>query len=214
MIISKKADGCMKDKNNLTSFLRANNVDVNSLVTGSQIHGKEVVIVNDRNKENVFNRVDGFITRSKNIVLGVYVSDCLPISFHSNDICGILHVGWKSLFKGIIEESISIVESFDINCKDLNFEIGPGIEDCHFEVKDDFLKEFNNLEEAKNFNKYIVKRNGKFFFNLKKIARDKVLECGVESIKVSPVCTFCNDNFFSFRRDKKIKSMLAFERRI
>ncbi len=212
MIISKKVDGCMKDRDNLKSFLKANNIEIDNLVTGNQVHGKRVAVVGDIDRGDVFNRVDGFITKSKNIVIGVYISDCLPISFRSDNVCGILHVGWRSLFEGIIEESMNIIGSFDISYKDLNFEIGPGIKECHFEVKDDFLKEFEKLKEIKNLNKYIIKRGGKTFFRLEELARDKILEYGVENIKISPICTFCDDNSFSFRRDKKIKSMFAFEK--
>ncbi len=88
----------------------------------------------------------------------------------------------------------------EMSCKNINAFIGPGIGVCHFEVKKDV---------AKKFPLFVEKRDNKIFVNLKKCVKSKLENNGV-LVKDSGICTYCDTNrYFSYRRDKQLKTMLA-----
>lgn len=74
--------------------------------------------------------------------------------------------------------------------------IGPGIRKCHFEVKMDV---WSQIPESNR-----IKCDGKTFVDLPKILREQALEAGVlpEHLEDSEICTVCEQNYFSYRRDK------------
>jgi copper oxidase (laccase) domain-containing protein len=101
-------------------------------------------------------------------------------------------------------------QEFGINSKDILVGIGPGIDACHFEVKEDFQ------EKLADFPQFFTEKEGKTFFDLKKLAEFLLLKQGVlkQNIKISRDCVFClGDKYFSFRRDEKkeseIRAMMA-----
>ncbi len=206
METSKREDGSMSQKENIEKFCRKLGIDSNNLVIGKQVHGKKVEIIN---KKSIFNETDGLITESPEFILGVLTADCLPISFRSNRICGILHVGWRGLFKGIIEEAVEKVKFLREDISNLSFKIGPGIGICHFEVKKDLIKEFEKITNVGNFEDYCNRRNDKYFLDIKKIAKKKIENYNIKSIEVSSHCTYCNNNYFSYRRDRKLNQLIS-----
>ncbi len=209
MIISQKKDGPMSSERNITRFLNRKGINRDELVTGKQVHGKEIAVIRKREEVSSLNECDGIMSLSKDLVPGVFVSDCLPISFHLDGICGILHVGWKGLAKGIIEESFRKIERLGRDPKEAYFEIGPGIGACHFEVREDLLSYFKNYNKRGEEEDFVQKRGVKTFFDLKGLARKKMEDRGVRNIKVSSICTFCNKDYFSLRREGEIINMLA-----
>ncbi len=203
IIISKKKDGAMNLSENRNVFFQKNNLDLSSAIFADLSHGKEVKIVNKEDRGNVMEDTDGLITSSREIILGVTVADCLPLFLFSRKIIGVLHAGWKGIERGIIEEAFKKVEEIGESKENLRFYVGPGIDSCHYEVKKDVLKKFED------FNSFFQEKNGKFFLPLKEIAREKIRKNGVKNIKISPICTYCDKDYFSFRRDKKVNKMLA-----
>lgn len=209
MIISKKKDGNMNLKEKRDFFLQKNNISTNFFVCGKQVHGKKIKKVEERGGGVIFQETDGFITKSKNIAMGVFVADCLPISFCSEKISGIIHAGWKGLSEGIIEEMAKEIKKIGESIEDVFFEIGPSIGVCHFEVKKDVIDIFRKIKNIKNIEEYITRKNNKTFLDLKKIAEDKIIFLGGKHIKKSKICTFCNHNYLSYRREKNLGNMLA-----
>ncbi len=204
MIISRKKDGPMQKKENRKAFLKENNLRIEDLVLAKQVHGKDVAIVGKDNRGKVIESVDGFLTTSKDIVMGITVADCLPISLYSKKVRGLLHAGWKGLEKGIIEEAFRRIVAIGEEPGNLSADIGPGIGSCHFEIKDDVIKAFKGFEE------FIKEREGKSFMNLKGVAKRKLERVGAYNVNVSQECTYCEkERYYSFRRDKKVNSMLA-----
>ncbi len=192
--MSEKADGSMSSEKNIESFLRG--ISVDNLVRAGLIHGNKVKMV-DSVEESPVQGADGLITM-ENIYLGVTVADCLPIFIMGDGFHGVLHAGWRGLHSGIIEESIKKMPN--TKC---SIHIGPAIGECHFEVSNDFKDKFKGYEDC-----FDQRREG-LFLNLKKVAETKFREGGVKKVSTSQECTFCNHNFFSYRRDKKKNIMLA-----
>ncbi len=207
MIISKRKDGAMNTKKNINSFLFRENLKEGSLVLGEQVHGKEVTLVNTEDCGKIMPQTDGLITTSKEIVLGVMVADCLPVSFFSDNLCAIIHAGWKGAGKGIIEETLKEIKKYE-KISALACEIGPGIGSCHFEVKEDLIKEFEKNGKV-DIKPFLERRGGKIFLDLKRLVAENIEKYGLKNISISPICTFCNDEYFSFRRNRKVNNMIA-----
>ncbi len=202
----------MNKEENINLFLKEKGFDPEALVLGEQVHGRKVEIVGKRDGGGTIKRTDGLITSSEDIILGVLVADCLPLSFSSKELCGILHVGWKGLFRGIIEEGMKKVRNLGINPEVMQFEVGPGIGVCHFEVKEDLLKKMRKVEGEREMNNFLQKREGgRIFLDLKELTKRRIEELGGRNIKISTECTFCEENLFSYRRDREVCNMLALQ---
>ena len=57
----------------------------------------------------------------------------------------------------------------------------------------------------------MLRREEKIFVDLKGIIREQLLSRGIKegSIEDNKACTYCSENFFSFRRDKTNETMVA-----
>lgn len=208
-IISEKKDGAMKFSDEKRKrFLKKIGIEDKLTVRAGLVHGNNVKIVSSREKGEKIEKTDGLITGDKNLFLTLTVADCLPIFIYDPEkgIIALVHGGWQSLAKNILARAIEKMPSFP---KNILVGIGPGISQCHFEVKEDLLVEFRDyLKDA------LLRQNGKNLLDLKKIAKIQLINSGVreENIEISPECTFClPDKYFSFRREKakKVKTMLA-----
>ncbi len=193
-VMSEKKDGSMKVEKNLKSFLNKKKVDINSIVRADLCHKDRIKKVDIKDKGSIVKNVDGLITKEKEVFISVTVADCLPILFYNpkKEEIGIIHAGWKGLYKGIIEK-------LKINFKDTLFYIGPSISKCHFEVNKDFPLP-------------CFKKNNKYFSDLKKIAKEKIIKMGAvkKNIEISKDCTYCKKNkYSSFRREGVINTMIV-----
>lgn len=205
--ISLRSDGSMKLNNqndsvaNRQKFLKKISLNPNNIVSAELAHGNRVAIVGNDDLGTTIPQTDSLITNQKGIFLSITVADCLPIVLYNEQqqLIALLHAGWQGLDKEIIKEAVSkIKKEFQINPESLSAYIGPGIETCHYEVKKDLVDKFSTYDATKN-------RNGKYFLNLKKIAKKQLINLGIKSanVKTSSVCTYCqSDKYFSFRKDK------------
>ena len=210
--LSLKEDGNMKiygdfeeDKKTLVNrekFFKRLGLSGKDVVSAKLVHGDNIEIISNENKKQFIPQTDGLITNQKGVFLSITIADCLPVVVFDpqKEVISLLHCGWKGLGKKIIKKAVKKMEDrFDSNLGWLTASIGPGISDCHFEVKKDVLKKFKSYPEA------ITKRSSKSFIDLKMIARCQLEKAGVksENIEISPICTFCQaETYFSYRKDK------------
>lgn len=220
--LSQKQDGLMKlsgdslrDKEiseNRKRFLNKLGVDSNSLVSANLIHANTIQTVATSNTGKTIAKTDGLIADNKNLFLSITVADCLPIFLYDfeKEIVGLIHGGWRSLAKDILPLAIrKLTNDFNSKPENILAGIGPGISQCHYEVKEDILTKFKSFPSN-----IFIKRNGKTFLDLKKVAELQLLNCGVKkkNIEVNPECTYCLSNkYFSYRRDKSevLETMIA-----
>jgi len=215
--LSKKKDGQMilrengKGLKNRIKYFSNFGIDAKSIVSAEIIHDNNIAIISDKDKGKIIKETDGLVTNIKNICLTVTVSDCLPIFIYDKkkEIIGIAHASWKCIVKNII---YNIIEKFKnqyhANPKDLKVFIGPHIKKCHFEVKEDILDKFSKYQE------FIIKKDSRYFIDLEEIVKKQLVFLGLNSknIKISSECTYCNKEYFSFRRDKpeRVDSQVAY----
>ena len=141
-LISKKKDGAMKfSDENKERFLKKLGIDNKSIIGAGLVHGDNIEIVSNREAGEKIEKTDGLVTADKGLFLTLTIADCLPIFLYDpeKEIIGLVHGGWRSLAKNILTKAIEKIPSFP---KDILIGIGPGISQCHFEVKEDLLVEF------------------------------------------------------------------------
>jgi len=159
------------------------------------VHGNTAKIVSGQEAGKIVEKTDGLITADKNLFLTITVADCLPIFIYDpeKEIIGLVHGGWKNLAKNILASVVEkMAENFGSLAKDILVGVGPGISQCHFEVKKDLLEEFKSYLKDTLLNK-----EGRLFLDLKKIAKIQLINLGVKekNIETSPECTFCLADF-------------------
>lgn len=197
------------------------NLEYNKVIRPIQTHTSNVISL-DRNfidtidiYPNQLQDVDGLITNKKNLVLSTGYADCTPLYFFDpkKKVIGNVHSGWRGTVAKIGKNAINkMIEVYNCNPKDIIVCIGPTIRECHFEVKDDTKKLF---EQSFENDKDVIKNSnhqGIYYINTVNANIKLFLELGIlpENIVDSEICTVCNkDRFFSYRANKEAGRMTA-----
>lgn len=162
-----------------------------------QVHGCDVVIADE---EGAGMSCDASTTRQPGVVCAVLTADCLPLLICKQDGSQVaaVHAGWRGLAAGIIEQTIS---QMGIAGGQLLAWLGPAIGPQAFEVgpevRDIFLAHSHKAEEA-----FTHQDNGKWLCDLYLLARQRLIDLGVNHISGGDLCTYTGaEQFYSYRRD-------------
>jgi YfiH family protein len=213
--LSQKTDGAMEladvDFNlrfSRNKFFYKVDLNPNQTLSADLKHSSKVIAVTENNAGQTISDCDGLITKGNNLYLTITVADCFPIYFYNpkTNATALAHSGWRGTIANIAGKSIASMGGVS---SDILVGIGPGIQACHFEIKEDILDQFKNYPEE------VVRREGKIFIDLPKIIIVQLVQGGVpaENIENFGECTYCQkDKYFSFRRDKPklVQAMVAY----
>ncbi|MDO5516471.1 MAG: peptidoglycan editing factor PgeF [Clostridium sp.] len=169
---------------------------VGEVVYLKQIHSDKILTFN-RNAEKSIkdNEGDAIITNEKDIIIGVFTADCVPVILVDDvkKVSAAIHSGWKGTFASITAKTIKrMEEEFNCNPSDIKAYIGPHIKKCCYEVseelKEKFIEEKSDIPETVLFSG----RN----LNLQSCILDDLKKAGVmdESINVLDLCTHCSED--------------------
>jgi hypothetical protein len=139
-------------------------------------------------------RVDGHLTSLPGVGLLVLVADCVPLALAGGGQVALLHCGWRGLAGGIVEHAL---QRFD---QPPAAAIGPAIGPCCYEVGEEVLAEFSDLEGV---------ASGRML-DLRGVARRQLEAAGASVEKDVDLCTSCREDlFFSHRRDHGVTGRQA-----
>ena len=195
---SKKNISGIKIEKDIRLIFSLNKFSRLSLAYLRQTHSSQTIVVK---KPGVYPG-DGIFTSQRDLILAIRTADCLPVFFFGKNLWGLVHLGWKPAYYGILDNlpiSFSRRRDFIAVC-------GPGLRQCCFEVKRDFLG-------WDKFSPFISSRKNKFFFDLALFLKEKLYEKGFrrENIFDLGLCSFCqSDKVYSFRRQKCSERTLSF----
>jgi YfiH family protein len=131
-------------------------------------------------------KVDGHVTDLDGVALLVLAADCLPVALAGGGRVAMVHCGWRGLAAGIVERAATRFGERPAAA------IGPGIGRCCYEVGEEVLGAFADLDGV---------ADGRML-DLRAVARAKLHAAGVDAIEEIDLCTSCDpDTFFSHRRD-------------
>lgn len=175
-------------------------------------HGANIRAVSTSDNKTVAYDFDGLIANTTNLFLCLTVADCFPVYFWSIDgkVIGLAHAGWRGVTQNIVGKMFAKIKSeFSVSPDNLMVAIGPGIRQCHFEVKEDVASKFANFPEQ------IVTRAGRKYIDLASIIKRQLIVTGISSVSITDTaeCTYClPQKYFSHRRDQTdpIETMVAY----
>jgi YfiH family protein len=114
------------------------------LITLRQVHSDIIHVVRSRKPEKLVG--DGVVTDLRHIALAVLTADCFPILLvdTKKKAVGAFHAGWRGTVKRIVEKVVGIMRlEFGSRPEDIHAAIGPGIQQCSFEVGEEVEEAFH-----------------------------------------------------------------------
>lgn len=179
-------------------------------VVGEQVHGTNVLWVNEENggqgileMETAISGVDGFVTQG-DLGLMEFFADCVPLFFYHPELkaVGIAHSGWKGTVRKIGQKVLERFEEIGGQPEKAWVAIGPSIGPCCYRVDEPVAEQFRARFAETAF--LHSQGDGQYLLDLWEANRALLMERGVcsENIEVASICTADNPEwFFSHRRD-------------
>jgi polyphenol oxidase len=166
--------------------------DPAGVVMGRQVHGTKLRRHGEPQEPRVYadvvkspDEVDAQATSNRDLTPLVMVADCLPVAMIGPGGVAMVHCGWRGLAGDIVGEAAGEVEAEAAA-------IGPGIGPCCYEVGDEVLSAFEDLDGV---------ARGRML-DLTAVATALLERAGVTAVEPSGLCTSCNPElFYSHRRD-------------
>ena len=152
---------------------------------------------------------DGMVTDEPGILLCTVEADCVPVYIYDPVKCviGMVHSGWKGTAGEITVKAVDMmISEYGSAPEDIRVAFGPAIcGDCYEfggELKEEFLTHYS-LEETDSF--FTPRSGGKYSLDLLKAINISLVKKGIkaENIMSSGICTYEDENFCSWRRDKE-----------
>ncbi|PLX89154.1 MAG: peptidoglycan editing factor PgeF [Desulfuromonas sp.] len=197
---------------NRSTFCRAFDVPLHRLLTVNQVHGNDLLLIDEPNPDlSHFLTVeaDGIVTNQPGIMLGVLVADCFPVLLWDPNkrVIAAIHIGWRGAANGLIGKAIrAMVQHFHCRSDQIRAAIGPGIGAHRFEVdrpvREAFRKGTGFWDDISS-----EVRLGYWHLDLQLSCRLQLEQAGLaaSSIEAAEDCTCCHQElFFSYRRDQGV----------
>jgi polyphenol oxidase len=159
--------------------------DVGSLAQVRQVHGANVLEA-PPGCSGVQGEGDGLVARTPGVVCGVLTADCVPVLLEGRAGVAGLHAGWRGLVAGVLRRGVESVGTVTAAW------IGPSIHACCYEVGDEVIDAFRGAG---------LPVAGPRRVDPSDAARVALEQAGVTNIARSDECTYCKQNYFSYRRD-------------
>jgi polyphenol oxidase len=199
------------------------------LITLRQVHSDRIHVVRSRKPGLLVG--DGMVTNLPGLALGILTADCFPILLVDtrNHAVGAFHAGWRGTLKRIVEKGVGVMHlQFGSRPEDIYAAIGPGIQNCSFEVGEeveeafhsqfDYAAElFHSVQESdpvrEKYPMLFMNQRApghgdpciKLHLDLREANRRQLLAAGVPEKNITALkdCTACNPRkFFSHRKER------------
>ncbi len=170
-----------------------------------QAHSSRVVVVGGdgvgegaRGPVSALGEADAMVTREPGAVLCVLAADCVPVALYGggSGCMALVHSGWRGTLAGIAGEAVDeMARSLGVPPDEMGATLGPGIRSCCYLVDRGRAASFRRAFGSG------VCEEGRL--DLYGAIRETLVGRGVRegSIKDAGVCTMCDRDYFSFRRD-------------
>jgi YfiH family protein len=207
--------GGIRSADDWAPVAKAFGIERDRLITVNQVHGDEVVVVNDRNYRDVRSmRADGLVTGERGIAVGVETADCVPVLLFDPAAPAVaaVHAGWRSTVRKIVQKAVwNLQHHFGSDPSQMIAAIGPAIGPECYEVDEpvmgpvrDAFPFWNDVASSRG--------NGRWSLDLAMLNRLGLTQAGLRERNIHTVgmCTFCRrDLFYSFRAEGRTGRMLS-----
>jgi len=170
-----------------------------------QIHSDKILKYRCNGKSIKDEEGDAIITNEKNVIIGVFTADCVPVILidEEKEVIAAIHSGWKGTFESITLKTIEKMKvEFNANESNIKAYIGPHIKKCCYEVSEDlkikFIDKKGTISEEELFSENNLNLESCIIDDLK---RAGVQDCNINSLNL---CTYCSDDIklHSYRKSQ------------
>lgn len=187
--------------------------ELNSLK--DSFHVKEVAYLKQIHSDKIFkynlednfndNEGDAIITDEKDVIIGVFTADCVPIILvdEYNGVAAAIHSGWRGTFESITYKTVEKMKlEYGCSAENIKAYIGPHIRKCCYEVSEELKEKF--IEQKSKINPEILFDNRNL--NLEACIEQDLKDSGIkdENINSLNLCTYCCDSvkLHSYRKSE------------
>lgn len=169
-----------------------------TLISTRQVHGVKVAVASAMSGDQELDGFDALITNEPGVALLIQQADCQAILLHDPEQKAIanIHCGWQGSVANIIAVTVSqMIDSFASEPAHIKAAISPALGPCCAE----FIHYKEELPE--DFHPFAVSAN---HFDFPAISAMQLKKSGLrpEHIDVAGICTKCNQDWFSYRRNR------------
>jgi YfiH family protein len=174
------------------------------LVGLTQVHGHEVVRVDDPWRPGEGPAADAMVTNRPGVALGIVTADCAPVLVEDEaaGVIGAAHAGWRGAIAGVLEAMLDAMVGLGACLERMTAAIGPCIGQASYEVGPDLHEAVlaTDPEEARTF--FAPGRlESCWQFDLDGYCRWRLHRAGIARVDGLAVDTAAEeDRFFSHRR--------------
>lgn len=206
---TRDADPAENVEKNLSRVSGAFGIDAGRLVTVNQVHGGNVLLVDDRT-QHLRKKVDAdaLITMVPGVPIGILTADCLPVFLYDpvKRAVAAVHAGWKGSAAGVVLKTMEMMKKrFSTRPGDLFAALGPYIGPCCYGIKENVASEFERFGGSSA--DYIQNIYGEMRLDIGMANISQLAGAGVlrENISMVAACTSCNNGLlFSYRKDNGV----------
>lgn len=170
-----------------------------------QVHGDKVV-------PTAPVEADGHWTSLKNIAIGIYTADCLPVMISceaTQRVCAI-HAGWRGVQNQIVMKAKQFLVSTGSHPRDMHVAIGPHITEKSFEIENSLGSGILKADPTGSVTPLPHSNPEKMYVPLKNIVRNQLKEIIDANILMLSEDTLSNPLYFSHRRVPKEGRLINF----
>lgn len=174
------------------------------LLSANQIHSAKAILVDAPWSVEGRPKVDGLVTRTPGLAIGVLTADCAPVLFcdPAAGVVGAAHSGWHGALAGILESTLAVMEQAGARRGGIRAVVGPCISQQNYEVGAELRDPLLNQGDS----------NGRFFadghgdrwqFDLAGYVAARLGAAGVGQVETLGRCTYGDAaRFYSYRRSR------------
>ncbi len=183
-------------------------VSADGLATVHQVHSTNVIQITT-SLDSPRPKADGMVTCRPGIALSVLTADCQPVLFADLEagVIGAAHAGWKGALHGVLEATVSAMESAGATRERVVAVIGPTISQAAYEVGPEFLDEFR-CSDPDSVRFFADGHGDRHQFDLPGYSLNRLRVAGVAHAEWTGHCTYSDPTrFYSYRRSAHRKEV-------
>ncbi len=183
---------------NRARLAKATGLGSDRLVWMNQVHGDQVVVV-DEPREGAVDQTDALVTTVPRLAMVVVTADCVPVLMADAraGVVAAVHAGRVGAQRGVVVRTLETMLSAGARVGDVSVLLGPAVSGLHYEVPVAMADEV----EAALPGSCTVTSAGTPGLDLRAGIARQLRELGVVAIDADPRCTAADPKLFSHRRD-------------
>ena len=170
-----------------------------------QIHSSDVIVLDAPLPQS--RKADAMVTATPGLTLSILTADCQPVLMYEakSKVIGAAHAGWRGSKLGVLQNTITAMESLGADRSEICAVIGPCISQKAYEVGPEFLNEIcTNDPKAIHF--FVQGNDDRYQFDLPRYGLSILQDQKIKQSVWTGHCTYSDPTkFYSFRRSIHLK---------